>query len=171
MKTILYKITKGMRTIVASLVIVLALTGISIGENSITASGKISDDTLALQVKSWVNNSAYWVDSNAQQIEEPTPEGTVSSVNTVTETENQELSRQMESWISNSAYWNDESDSKEQELAHRMKSWISTGTYWSGETLNKEQGLASQIRSWMNNSEFWCESNDYLNFNSELASN
>ena len=196
MKTIINQIAPGIRTIVASLIIVVALTGISKGENSNTATCKINDDSLTLQVKSWVKNGVYLVDPNTRQIEEPATGGIESGLIEVTEADNRELSHQMESWMSNSSFWNDESENKEQglvkemkswlnnrscwsreseskdaDLALKMKSWISSCTFWSEETMHQEQELAGQIRTWINNSAFWHDSNDQLPFSDQLANN
>jgi len=194
MKTTLYQVTKGIRTIVSILIILVALTGISKGE----ISGKEflqNNVELALQVKSWVGNSAFWSTTDNQQANEFTTAVADTNSGAADRAGNQELSLEMESlihsgsywddetatreeevygmiktWISKNALWSNEADASEPDLAIRMKSWISNGTYWSEERVTSGQDLAGQIKSWINSGIFWNESNDLPAFSSELAS-
>jgi hypothetical protein len=145
MKTITYKITKVMRAIVASLIILTALPGISKGENSGREAVEITANELTVQVKSWMNDNSYWSDVDNSQSEE-------NSATTV-QSENEDLSNKMESWISNGTLWN--GDSEEQELALQMKMWISNNTYWNNDTEENNQELALQMKSWISNISFW----------------
>jgi len=195
MKTILFQIAKGIRAIAATLIILVALTGISKGE----VSGKEflqNDNELAFQVKSWLSNSTYWSAAENLQPEEITTAMADSNANSEYQGGNQELSLEMESliqtgaywddetstregevydliktWISNEAFWSNEGDASEPDLGIRMKSWISSGAYWSEETVTNKQDLALQIRSWINNGSFWKDSNDQSEIRTELASN
>lgn len=147
MKTIIYKMAKVMRTIVASLIILTALPGISKGENSGRESVEITTNELTVQVKSWMNDNSYWSDVDNSQSEE-------NSATTV-QSENQDLSNEMESWISNGTLWNGDSDNEEQELVLQMKRWISNNSYWNNDTEENNQELALQMKSWISNISFW----------------
>ena len=193
MKTILYQGSKGIRTFVDTLIILVALTGISKGE----IPGKEllqNNNELALQLKFWIGNSAFWSTTDNQQADELTKAVADRNANAGNEAGNQELSLEMGSlihsgsywddetatreeevygllktWISKNAFWSNDADSAEPGVALRMKSWISSGAYWSDETVTGEQDLVGQIKSWIDNGTFWNESNDQLSIGKELA--
>jgi len=195
MKTLTYKIAKGMRSIIGSLIILAALCSVSKG----AVSGKEflqNNNELTIQVKSWLGNSTYWSAPENLQDEELNPAVADSNANIMNQTDSQELSHEMESlirtgsywndetgtgeeelarqiksWMSSNSYWSNDTESTETDLAIRMKSWISNGTYWSEEIVNEEPDLALQIKSWINNGSFWKDSNDQSEIRTELASN
>jgi len=194
MKTLTYKIAKVMRSIIGSLIILVALCSVSKGE----ISGKEflqNNNELAIQVKSWLGNSTYWSASENLQAEELNIAVADSNSSIGNQPDNQELSleMEMESLIRTGSYWNDESGNNEADLSHqikswmsnnsywsndsesnlafRMKSWISNGAFWSEEVVNEEPDLALQIKSWINNGSFWKDSDDQSDYRTELASN
>ena len=195
MKTLTYKIAKGMRSIIGSLIILAALCSVSKG----AVSGKEflqNNNELAIQVKSWLGSSTYWSAPENLQAEELSAAVADSNANVMNQADSQELSHEMESLIRTGSYWNDETATGEEELARQIKSWmssnsywsndtestetdlairmkscISNGTYWSEEIVNEEPDLALQIKSWINNGSFWKDSNDQSEIRTELASN
>ncbi len=153
MKAITYKIEKVMRTIVVSLIIVLALSGITKAGNF--SSQAINENELANQVKSWMGNSAYWIESDNQPSKELTADSVENVLNNETEVAGQELAQQMESWMNNSTYWVNNTENEDQELTIQMKSWINNTTLWSDDAENNDQELALQMKSWINSKSFW----------------
>lgn len=130
MKTITYKMVEVMRTIAATLILVVALSGVSKGENS----GRElchENDELTLQVKSWMGGNTYWSDLDNQAIKELQNSSAV--INDNSDSQKRELSTEMESWISNSAFWGNESDNHEAELTQQIKLWMGDTVLWSQE--------------------------------------
>ena len=195
MKTLTYKIAKVIRSMIGSLIILVALCSVSKG----AVSGKEflqNNNELAIQVKSWLGNSTYWSAAENLQSEELNTAVADSNANIMNQADNQELSnelqslintssywndetgtseaelaRQIKSWMSNNSYWSNDTESTEPDLAISMKSWINNGTFWSEEIVNEEPDLALQIKSWINNGSFWKDSSDLSEFRTELASN
>jgi hypothetical protein len=140
MKTINFKIEKVMKTMVASLIILVSFSGISKGVNTGSEATDINGNELAVQVKSWISSSTYWdLSANIDNID-AISDGTVEkNLNIAVNAENQELGQEMKSWMSNSAYWNGKVESDDQDLARQIKSWMNNGTYWSSENENQNQ--------------------------------
>ena len=165
MKTLNYKLTKMMKSIVVSLILLVSVTGISKGATS------INENSLAIQVKSWISNSSYWLEPDKRQTEELKILDVENDLNTVSEIESQELSRQIESWMNNSTYWTGEADRENREITRQIKSWMNSSTFWSNDAETSKPDLAFQIKSWINNGVYWNESADPVIGNNELASN
>ena len=159
MKTTIYTTANAMRTLTASFVILISLSGIAKGAASITTSMTGGESTeismnhteLAGQMESWLNNSTYWNDEEA--------------------CEAQDLVSQMKSWMDNSSYWSDDATSQEPELALQMKNWLNEKTLWSAEEDNQGADLNLQVKSWIGNTAFWSGSEVEVPFGNQLASN
>jgi len=130
MKTLIYKIAKVMRSIIGSLIILVALCSVSKG----AVSGKEllqNKNELAFRVKSWIGNGTYWSTAENQQTEELNATVADSNANIMNQADNQELSNELESLIRSGSYWNDETGTSEEELARQIKSWIKNGSFWN----------------------------------------
>ena len=167
MKTITDKIAKVMKTILASLIIMVALSGITKGENSGNEAVEINSNELTIEMKSWMVNSEYWSEPANKQIEELT----AAFENSDNQSESQELAQKMKLWITNSSSWDKENDSNVQELALEMKSWMNNNSFWHGKTKIRGHQLAMAIRSWISNSSFWNEAEEPINSGNILANN
>lgn len=155
MKTITYKIAKVMRAIAVSLILLMVLPGISKGGNSA--------NELTIQVKSWINDNAYWSDVDHSDSED-------SSATTI-QSENQNLSNEMESWMSSGTLWSGDSDEEEQELSLQMKTWIGNTSFWNDATEENNQQLALQLKLWLNNNTHWSVSEEQINHYCALVIN
>jgi len=165
MRTITSKTTRVIRTIVASLLILVALSGVSKGVNS----GKelaINNNELLLQMKSWIGNNTTWSDFENLKTEEFQNDS--AEVQSDGNSQFEELTSEMESWINSDTFWSNEKGNEEQELGSEMKSWINNKSGWSNDEENKDSELTLQLKSWISHSHFW--SADTENSERELAS-
>lgn len=168
MKTTTYKMAKVIRTIAATLILMVAISGVSKGENS----GRElchENNGLTVQVKSWMGNNTYWSDFDNQAIEELQNGSAV--INDNSDSQNRELSTDMESWINNCTYWSNESDNHEVELTQQIKSWIGNSNFWSAENDDNDKELAAQIKSWMSSKIYLNDSERQINTGNQLANN
>ena len=148
MKTITYNTIKEIRTFVATLVILIALCGVSTGVNSGNQTTQ-GNNELSIQVKTWMGNCTYWNEESDSNV--------------------QDLANQMKLWISKSDFWSQETESAEPGLALQMKLWIYNSKYWCEETSTNQQELAAQIKHWMKNKSYLNESDEQLNVGNILA--
>lgn len=117
------------------------LIGEPLPENALTNNQNTGNSReLTLQMKSWVNNKAYWSDETLRNEEE--------------------TAIQMKSWITNRAYWSDETSDSKEEVTLQLQNWITNGTFWSGEADGEEQVIASQLSSWMNNGAYFADATE-----------
>lgn len=130
MKTITYKIAKVMRAAILSLIIVVALAGVSKAENSGKENVEMNTNELTVQLKSWMIDNTNWSSFDNLQTEEISANKTGN--NFCAENESQDLSSKMKTWISNSNLWSAETDNNDQELASQIKSWMTNNAFWNG---------------------------------------
>ena len=82
----------------------------STGKQAIANAASNNGQELALQLRSWVESSAYWSDEIAEE---------------------EELALQMKTWMNDGTYWSRDAEPEEPGLDLTMKSWINSGAYWS----------------------------------------
>ncbi len=167
MKTITYKTTKVIKTIIATLLILVALCGVSKAENPVNEL-KSENNGLTIQLKAWMGDVNNWGDMNGNDFND----ASVCS-NRLAESEinnGEDLSTEMESWMTDNSLWDKESDNENSDLTLKMKSWISNSNLWDAEPDNNEE-LAVQIRQWIKNNSFINESNEQIFLCNELAAN
>lgn len=167
MKTITYKTAKVIRTIAASLIILVLLSGVSKGASSGKEATQINTTELTVQLKSWISDNTTWSESGDIQVET-----TLASDFTLPgETDNKELSTEIEAWISDNSLWSNETVNVQEDLSSRMKSWIGNSNYWGPESENNDHELAVQIKSWITESAFWNGTEELSHTGNELANN
>jgi hypothetical protein len=131
-------------------------------ENQINSNSSEKNQELAIQMKTWLNNSSYW-NSDMEETE-------------------QDLAKEMISWMNNGSYWTDDSNIIDQEVAQQMESWMTNGSYWEksenkqqteelpdvitenqtisidsehGGAEGTEKELAQKMGTWINNGTYW----------------
>ena len=135
MKTISSQIAKAIRTIAASLIILLTLSEVSKGENSGKETIQTNTTELSTQIESWIGSDIFW--SNE------------------TDNQEQELASEIKTWLNNTTDWNNNDEPVESELAIQMKSWISNSNFWCAETNTTMQDLTAQIKLWLTQNAYW----------------
>ena len=153
METTTYKIENVMKSIVASLIILISFSVLTKGENLVNEANAIVGSESELQVESWMNSNNYW-NGNADKDE-------------------QELVSKIESWMNNSAYWTGTANTEniEEIPALVIESWMNSDNYWNGNADIEERELALEIESWMNNSAYWTGTDKKINCGTGLANN
>ncbi len=151
MKTISSQIAKAIRTIAASLIILLTLAEVSKGENSGKETIQTNTTELSTQIESWIGSDTFW--SNE------------------TDNQEQELASEIKTWLNNATDWNNNDEPVESELAIQMKLWISNSNFWCAENNTTVQDLTAQIKLWLTQNAYWNQTEDAINTGSELANN